>query len=92
MFRYQAWIFLGKVANPVTREIERDLVAARSAIDLLSELEAKTEGHRSPEESKILAGTLTELRLNYLDEAKKPEPDSPEAGTGPAGDDAPADG
>jgi len=71
MFRFQAWVSLGKMANPVSGEVERNLAAARAAIDLLAELETKTEGNRSDDETKMLQGALTELRLNYLDEMKK---------------------
>ena len=73
MFRAQAWIGMGKVANPVSGKIERDLTVAKAMIDLLAELEQRTEGHRSQEETKILQGTLTELRLNYVDELKRPQ-------------------
>ena len=71
MLRYQAWIGMGKIANPQTQDIDRNMEAARMAIDLLSELETKTEGNRSEAESKLLQGVLTDLRLNYLDEEKK---------------------
>jgi len=71
MFRIQAWISLGKVTHPATGKLERDLGAARQMIDLLAELETRTEGNRSPDESRLLRGALTELRLNYLEEMKK---------------------
>jgi hypothetical protein len=70
----QVMVFLGKVRNPVTDKVERDLLAARALIDLLAELEEKTEGRLADDEKKILQKTLTELRLNYLDEMGKPEP------------------
>lgn len=72
MFRFQAWMALGKVANPVSGKVERDLKVAKQMIDLIGELETRTEGNRSTEENKMLQGVLTELRLNYMDEAKKP--------------------
>jgi hypothetical protein len=89
MFRIQAWISLGKVAHPVTGKLERDLTGARQMIDLLAELETRTEGHRSDGETRLLRSALTELRLNYVDELKKPaqeasaadaEPPSEESG------------
>ena len=73
MFRFQTWMAMGKVANPVSGEIERNLDVARQMIDLLGELEVRTEGNRSEDETKLLQGVLTELRMNYLDESKKPE-------------------
>jgi len=73
MFRLQAWLSMGKVANPMSGEVERDLRIARDMIDLLGELESRTEGHRSEDETRLLRGVLTELRLNYMEEMKKPE-------------------
>jgi len=96
MFRFQAWIAMGKVASPVSGKVERDLATARTMIDLLAELETRTEGHRSPDENKLLRGALTELRLNFLEEQKRPvEPQA--AGDGdtqakPAGEEVPAGG
>lgn len=60
---------LGKVANPVTGEVEKNLEAAKFTIDLLESLERKTEGNRSDEEDKLLRETLTNLRLNFVDES-----------------------
>ena len=81
MFRVQAWVSLGKVMHPATGKLERDLPGARLMIDLLAELETRTEGNRSEDETRLIRGTLTELRLNYLEEIKRPAPapDEPEA-------------
>ena len=92
MFRYQAWMAMGKVANPSTGEIDRDLEAAKHMIDMLAELEGKTEGNLSEEEAQMLKGALTELRLNFVDESNRPadsEPGAPEAdAAAEAGDEA----
>lgn len=72
MFRFQAWMAMGKVTNPVSGKIERNLDVARQMIDLLGELEDRTEGNRSEDETKLIQGVLTELRLNFMDESKKP--------------------
>jgi len=74
MFRLQAWMALGKIANPTTGKVERELPVARAMIDLLVELEGRTEGNRTETETRILQGAITELRLNYVEEVKKPEP------------------
>jgi hypothetical protein len=76
----QAMVFLGKMMNPMSGKTERDLPAARAMIDLLAELEEKTTGRLEDEERRLLQKTLTELRLNYLDEVGKPEPSKPDAG------------
>lgn len=65
------WIALGKVPNPISGKIERNLEAARLTIDMLSVLEARTAGNLSQDEKKILDRALRDLRLNYVDERKK---------------------
>lgn len=64
-------VALGKLMNPVTRKIERNLDIARDTIDTLAALEARTRGNLEPDEQRVLQQALTELRLNYVDEAKK---------------------
>jgi hypothetical protein len=63
---------LGKIKNPMTDKIERDLQGAQSSIDLLDMLKEKTKGNLSPETDRFLTSSLKELRLNYVDEASKP--------------------
>jgi hypothetical protein len=62
---------LGKLMNPLTRQIDRNLEAARDTIDTLAALEARTQGNLEPDESRVLQQVLTDLRMNYLDEVKK---------------------
>jgi len=65
---------LGKLVNPLSGQVERDLAAARQSIDLLESLARKTQGNLSREEARALQDILTSLRLNYVDEVKKGEP------------------
>jgi len=69
---------MGKIMNPVSGEVEKNLEGARITIDMIEMLQAKTEGNRSDQESSILKELLTNLRLNYVDELKaeqeKPQP------------------
>jgi hypothetical protein len=78
MFQMAALHQLGKMKNPLTDRIERDLPAAQSTIDMLAMLQEKTRGNLSAEEDRFLSGVLRDLRLNYVDEAAKPEPPAPE--------------
>lgn len=80
MLHPQVMALLGKLSNPMTGKIERDLHAAKAWIDLLGELEEKTEGRLDDDERRLLQHTLSELRLNYLDEMKKPDPSAADAG------------
>lgn len=69
-----AMVQLGKISNPGTGQVAKDLDAAKMSIDLLLMLRDKTKGNLTPEEEKIITGTLTDLELNYADEASKGEP------------------
>ena len=62
---------LGKIANSVTGEVERNLEKAQQAIDMLEMLKEKTKGSLSEELDKTQEMMLSELRLNYVDEANK---------------------
>lgn len=62
---------LGKIKNPSTDEMERDLSAVKYAIDTLSVLDKYTNGNLPKELKGYLDQSLTTLRLNYADEVKK---------------------
>ena len=78
MFQGAAWQHLGKVMNPATNKVERDLAQAKNTIDILGMLQAKTKGNLSDNEQKFLEHALYELRMNYIDEVNK-APDEAEA-------------
>ena len=62
---------MGKVASPVTGEVERDLILAQHTIDILDMVQKKTKGNLTDEEEKLVGHVLYELRLNYVDESQK---------------------
>ena len=66
-----AMISLGKLMNPMSRKIETNLDIARDTIDTLAALEVRTKGNLEPDEARVLAQVLSELRMNYVDEVKK---------------------
>lgn len=66
-----AWVQLGKVANPGTGKVERDLEAAKGTIDVLGALEEKSKGNLHAEEEKLLTRMLLDLRMNFVEEAKQ---------------------
>ena len=82
MFQGAAFQQMGKVMNPVTNKIERDLEQAKNSIDILGMLEAKTKGNLNDNEKNMLDHALYELRMNYVDEMNKgsdtAESDGPE--------------
>jgi hypothetical protein len=85
MFHTAAMQQMGKIKNPLTDRVERDLEAAKNSIDILEMLREKTRGNLSQDEGRLLSQVLQELRLNYVDEANKP---AAPGGGEPAGDSA----
>jgi hypothetical protein len=79
LFGTQAMIALGKLANPATGKADKNMPAARLFIDTLEMLEHKTQGNLNADETKVLHGTLTDLRLMFVEESKAPQaPASPQ--------------
>ena len=72
-FVQSAWISLGKVKNPVSDELERNLDQASYYIDLLDMLQTKMKGNLSEWEEQYILHSLSELKLNFIDEKKKKE-------------------
>ncbi len=62
---------LGKIMNPLTNQVERDLEQAQATIEMLEMLKRKTTGNLVENENKLLARLLYELQMNYVDEAGK---------------------
>lgn len=86
-----AMISLGKIQNPATGEVERDLDQARVFIDILEMLKFKCR-HETPEDLlRLMDSAVMDLHLNFLDEKKKgadkPEPAAdPQEESGDAAD------
>ena len=70
-FVQSAWISLGKVKNPVTDILERNLEQATYYIDLLDMLQTKMKGNLSEWGEQYIIHSLSELKLNFIDEQKK---------------------
>ena len=70
LFQTAALQQMGKIMNPITKKVEKDLNQAKFSIDILGMLQEKTQDNLSPEEKKFLNRVLFELRMNYLDEVK----------------------
>lgn len=78
-FQAAAYQQMGKIASPFTGKIERNLEMARHSIDMLAMIQAKTKGNLTEQEERYLSNILADLRLNYVDEANKPEPEKDSA-------------
>lgn len=90
LFQFAAMQQMGKLPNPVTGKIERDLEQARASIDIVEMLYTKTDGHRSPAESEFIDKILFELRMNFVDETRRDERER--VGTEGGASDAPGAG
>jgi hypothetical protein len=62
---------LGKIQNPLTGEIEKDLEQARSTIDILDMLKNKCRSGTPADLLRMIDGAVMDLQLNYMDEVKK---------------------
>ena len=69
----QAMIALGKLENPVTKKLEKNMEQARFLIDTLSILKEKTKGNLTSEEEKLLEESLFNLRLMYVQTKEEKE-------------------
>lgn len=63
----QALLHLGEIPNPMTRTLERDLVAAKQVIDILGILREKTRNNLDASEQGLLDSVLYDLRLRYVE-------------------------
>ncbi|OQX80931.1 MAG: hypothetical protein B6D56_03825 [Candidatus Omnitrophica bacterium 4484_70.1] len=67
----QAMIALGRLENPLTKKIEKNLEQARFLIDTLGIIKEKTKGNLTKEEEDFLEESLFNLRMLYVEEVKK---------------------
>jgi hypothetical protein len=71
IFHASAMQALGKIKNPISGNIEKNLEQAKQSIDMMEMLKLKTANNLSEEMIKALDTFLTEVRLNYVDEMNK---------------------
>lgn len=62
---------LGFVADPATGKKQVDLDLARHGIDTLTLIEQKTKGNLTTEEQEMLKNILYDLKIRFVQEAKK---------------------
>ena len=70
-FQSSAWIALGKMENPMTDKTEVNIEQASFYIDLLEMIQEKTKNNLTDYEEQMLINTVSELKLNLIDENKK---------------------
>jgi hypothetical protein len=62
---------MGKIANPLSNKVEKNLEQAKVSIDIIEMIKEKTKGNLTSEENNLLSTTLSDLQINYVDELKK---------------------
>ena len=73
-----AMIALGKIKNPVTDKVDKNIEFAKLSIDTLDMLQSKTKGNLTEYEEKFLVEALNQLKVTYAQVATKEETDKPE--------------
>ncbi|MBN2072218.1 MAG: DUF1844 domain-containing protein [Candidatus Krumholzibacteriota bacterium] len=73
MFQALALQQLGKLMNPISGKVERDLQQAKITIDMIGMIQKKTEGNLKDSEKKMIENILLDLRMNYVDESNRPD-------------------
>ena len=68
-----AMISLGQVKNPVSDRLDKNLEYAKLSIDTLNMLKQKTKGNLSEYEEKLLAETVNQLKIIYVEESSEEE-------------------
>ena len=77
---HSAWVYLGKIKNPMNDKLEKNIDQASVQIDMLDMLFKRMTGNMSEEEDKYLGHVIRELKMNFVEENNKPEePDSSES-------------
>ena len=64
-------VYLGEVEDPTEQKKVQNLKAAKQTIDILELLQEKTRGNLTPQEDQYLEGVLFDLRMRYVEKARK---------------------
>ena len=70
---HSAWVYLGKVKNPMTDKLEKNIDQASIQIDMLDMLFKRMTGNLSEEEDQYLSHIIRELKMNFVEEKNNPE-------------------
>ena len=65
---HSAWVYLGKVKNPMNDKLEKNIDQASIQIDMLDMLFKRMTGNLSEEEEQYLSHIIRELKMNFVEE------------------------
>ncbi|MDD5570555.1 MAG: DUF1844 domain-containing protein [Bacteroidales bacterium] len=71
IFHASAMQAMGKIKNPVTDKVEKNMEQAKQAIEMIEMIKEKTNNNLSADLSKALQTFISELKLNYVEELNK---------------------
>jgi hypothetical protein len=77
-FQASAMQQMGKLMNPLTGKVEKNMEQAKHSIDMVAMLEEKTKGNLNEREKKLIQRVLFELRMNYVEEIEVVEKEGKE--------------
>ena len=70
---HSAWVYLGKIKNPMNDKLEKNIDQASVQIDMLDMLFKRMTGNLSEEEEQYLSHIIRELKMNFVEEKNNPE-------------------
>ena len=70
---HSAWVYLGKIKNPMNDKLEKNVEQASVQIDMLDMLFKRMTGNMSEEEDEYLGHVIRELKMNFVEEKNKSE-------------------
>jgi hypothetical protein len=67
----QAWRHLGLMANPVTRQIEKDMQKAKIAIDVVAYIVTQVTPLVSDSQRRELQNKVSTLQMNFVEQSRR---------------------
>ena len=70
---HSAWVYLGKVKNPMNEKLKKNIDQASIQIDILDMLFKRMTSNLSEDEEQYLSHIIRELKMNFVEEKNNPE-------------------
>ena len=70
---HSAWVYLGKVKNPMNEKLKKNIDQASIQIDMLDMLFKRMTSNLSEDEEQYLSHIIRELKMNFVEEKNNPE-------------------
>ena len=70
-FASASLVTMGRVPDPATGSVHKDLVIAKQNIDIISLLHEKTKGNLNADEERLMQQVLYELRMSFVEAMKE---------------------